>query len=120
MWYGKEQRSGNPDWVSVAINMFNIFSWVVFFIALVIYHYAKPEVEYVIYQIIDEKVSVRTNWLLELKGWLEITLYFCLSLSLLTIVLNQFRLKRRTDRQRYNMYMLFIMSLVFFTFVTAS
>jgi hypothetical protein len=120
MWYGKEQRRSNSDWVSVAINLFNIFSWVVFLIALVIFHYARPEVEYFIYQMVNEQVNVRTDWLVDLKGWLEITLYFCLSLSLLTIVLNQFRLKRRTDRQRYNMYMLFVMSLVFFTFVTAS
>jgi len=112
MWYGKDRRKG-VDWISKTINFSNIFSWVAFLVALILFHYARPEIEYLIYHLVEQQISVRTTWVENLKYWLEMTLYFCLSLSVLTIGLNQFRLKRRTDRQRYNTYMLIVMSLVF-------
>lgn len=112
MSYGKDRRKGG-DWISQTINVFNIFSWLAFLVALAIFHYARPEVEYLIYHLVDRQIDVRTSWIEDLKFWLEITLYFCLSISIFTIVLNQFRLKRRTDRQRYNVFMLLVMSSVF-------
>ncbi len=119
MWHGKDRRK-SADWVSVTINTLNIVSWFVLLVALIIFHYARPEMEYFVYQLVEQQVQVRTSWLTELKTWLELTLYFCLTLGVSTILLNQTRLKRRTDRQRYNVYMLVLISLVFVTYVTAS
>ncbi|MBU2918802.1 hypothetical protein KO505_12660 [Psychrosphaera sp. F3M07] len=114
------ERRKSSDLIHITVNFLNIFSWVVFLVALIIFHYARPEVEYFVYQLVDEPVDVRTGWLLELKKWLQITLYFCLSLSILTLVLNQFRSRRHSDGQRYSMYMLVVISVVFITLVSLS
>jgi hypothetical protein len=119
MSYGKDRRKG-VDWISKVVNFSNIFSWIAFLLALILFHYARPEVEYLIYHLVKEQISVRTSWIADLKYWLEITLYFCLTLSVITIGLNQFRLKRRTDRQRYNVYMLGVMSLVFIVTISVN
>lgn len=112
MWDGVERRKG-ADWVDVSINVLNILAWVVFLIALVIYHYAKPEIKYFVYQMVNEPVEVRTHWIEELKNWLFVTLYICTFISALTLVVNRFRLKRRDDRQRYGMIMLVVVCVVF-------
>lgn len=112
MWDGVERRNG-ADWIDVSINVFNIVAWIVFVIALVIFHYARPELEYVYYQYISENVSVRTHWQSELKNWLLTTLYICTAISAITLVVNNFRLKRKSDRQRYGMYMLTVVCIVF-------
>ena len=112
MWDGKDRRKG-ADWIDVSINVFNIVAWVVFVIALVIFHYARPELEYVYYQYISEQVTVRTHWQSSLKTWLLMTLYICAGISATTLVINKFRLKRKSDRQRYGMYMLVVVCIVF-------
>lgn len=112
MWDGVERRKG-ADWVDVSINVLNILAWVIFLIALVIYHYAKPEIKYFVYEMVKEPVEVRTHWIEELKHWLFVTLYTCTFISALTLFVNRFRLKRRDDRQRYGMIMLVVVCVVF-------
>lgn len=112
MWDGIERRKG-ADWIDISINVLNILAWVVFLIALVIYHYAKPEIKYFVYEMVNEPVEVRTHWIEELKNWLFITLYTCTFISALTLIVNRFRLKRRDDRQRYGMIMLVVVCVVF-------
>ena len=111
-WNGKERRKGT-DWVDISINCLNIAAWIIFLIALIIFHYARPEFEYVYYKFFSESVSVRTHWLVELKSWLLLTLYFCVASSIATLVPNRFRIKRKTDRERYGMYMLVAVCSVF-------
>ncbi|NVK24481.1 MAG: hypothetical protein HWE10_06110 [Gammaproteobacteria bacterium] len=117
MWDGVERRKG-ADWVDISINVFNIAAWVVFVVALVIFHYARPELEYMYYQFVAEQVHVRTHWQYELKSWLLVALYICTAISVLTLIINKFRLKRKSDRQRYGMYMLVIVCVVFISVVT--
>ena len=112
MWDGIERRKG-ADWIDVAINVLNISAWIVFLVALILFHYAKPEVEYFIYSMMNEPVEVRKHWVVELKSWLFVTLYFCTFISGLTLVVNHYRLKRKDDRQRYGLMMLVVVCIVF-------
>ena len=112
MWDGIERRKG-ADWIDVGINVFNILAWVVFVVALIIFNYARPERDYFVHQMFSEPVEVRRHWLEGLKYWLEISLYACTSISLISLVMNRFRLKRKDDRQRYGMYMLTVMCVAF-------
>lgn len=112
MWDGIDRRNG-ADWFDITINILNISAWIVFIIALVIFHYARPEFEYVVYQFVGEKVNVRNYWLSELKDWLMLTLYICTGFSFVTLIFNRLRLKRKDDRQRYGMYMLVVICIAF-------
>ena len=116
VWNGIERRKG-ADWVDASINVLNILAWVVFLVALIIFHYARPELEYMYYQFITEKVDVRTWWQMDLKDWLLSTLYICVLFTVVTLTVNRFRLKRKGDRERYGMYMLFVLCLVFIAVV---
>ena len=112
MWDGVERRRG-PDWIDVSVNVLNIAVWFIFLAALVIFHYARPEFEYVYYQLMTEKVTVRNYWQQDLRDWMLNTLYVCVTLTLMTLVVNNFRLKRKSDRQRYSLYMLVVVCIVF-------
>ena len=112
MWDGIERRKG-ADWIDVGINIFNILAWIVFVVALIIFDRARPEQDYFVYQMIGEPVEVRTYWLEELKNWLLVSLYVCTLISVVTLVMNSMRLKRRDDRQRYGMYMLVSICIAF-------
>lgn len=105
MWDGIERRKG-ADWIDVGINVFNIMAWVTFVVALIIFDRARPEQDYFVYQMVGEQIEVRKHWLEGLKDWLFVSLYICTSISVLTLIMNRTRLKRRDDRQRYGMYML--------------
>lgn len=112
MWDGIERRKG-ADWIDIGINVFNILAWIIFVIALIIFDRARPEQDYFVYQMVGEQVEVRKFWLQELKDWLFASLYICIMISVVTLVMNRTRLKRRDDRTRYGMYMLVSICIAF-------
>lgn len=112
MWDGIERRKG-ADWIDVGINIFNILAWIVFVVALIIFDRARPEQDYFVYQMIGEPVEVRKYWLEELRNWLLVSLYVCTFISVVTLIMNSMRLKRRDDRKRYGMYMLVSICIAF-------
>lgn len=107
MWNGVDRRKGN-DWLASAINLLNIVSWTVFIIALVLFHYAKPEMA--TYATEVRGISVRQHWIMSLREWLVLSLYVCAGNSLVTLAFNSFRIKRKTDRKRYNLILLIVVT----------
>lgn len=86
-----------------------VVGWVLFVVALGISHLARPEmdtglVRYWNIQIRDYWDPARTAQLIYLLWW-------CCAVSLASISLNQFRLRRSTDRQQYNTVILLLISL---------
>ena len=116
MWDGVERRKG-ADWIDIGINVLNILAWAVFLVALIIFDYARPEQDYFVYQLVGEPVEVRRHWVEDLRQWLMVTLYGCTGISVLTLMMNHFRLKRRDDRKRYGLYMLTVICIAFIAVV---
>lgn len=112
MWDGVDRRQ-KQDKIGTVVNVLNGVAWLVFLIALIIFHYARPEAEYFVYMLIDEPVEVRDFWVKELKAWLYIALYSCVGITATTLVVNRTRLKRRNDRERYGLYLLLVVCVVF-------
>ncbi|QTH64345.1 hypothetical protein J1N51_02340 [Psychrosphaera ytuae] len=110
MWDGIDRRSG-PDWVMQTVNTLNVLSWVVFVIALAIFHYARPELNNIILEF--HQIPVREHWIYRLKQYLFISLYISVGLSLVSLLVNQVRNKRKTDHRRYNLVFLTIVVVAF-------
>lgn len=116
MWNGKNRRKG-PDGLSILLNILNLLSWFIFVIALGLFHYARPEVMY--FTSLFHDVPVRTFWVESIRYWLIATLYVNVTISLVTLLINNRRMKRKSDNRRYNL--IFLMLIVFaFLFATNS
>lgn len=103
MWDGKDRRSG-PDWITKSINVLNALSWVGFIVALAFFHFARPEMNNIILHV--HNIPVRESWIVSLREWMFISLYLSIVMSLLTLVVNRIRMKRRSDHQRFNALLL--------------
>ena len=103
----KNRRRG-PDWLLQSLNWLSIAGWVVFVIAMGFSHLAKPEVQFGFLQYLD--IQVRDYWDPILTARLIYLLWWCCGISLLSLLLNRFRLKRAGDHLRYNLIVLLLMS----------
>jgi len=89
----------------------NILSWLVFVAALIIFHYARPEIEYGIVKYFG--LDVREEWLAQPKNILLLLLYTCAGLSFIGMLLGRVRNRRRSDNHRYNLLMLLLVCIGF-------
>jgi len=110
MWDGIERRIG-PDWLTKIVNLLNAISWLIFVVALAIFHYARPEINYIILH--HHGIAVREYWILSLKQWMLISLYLSIALSCFTLGINRYRVKRKSDHNRYNIVILVVVILAF-------
>lgn len=104
----KKNRRHGPDWLLQSINWLSIAGWVVFVIAMGISHLAKPEVQFGFLQYLN--IQVRDYWDPTLTARLIYLLWWCCGISLLSLLLNRFRLRRAGDHLRYNLVVLLLMS----------
>jgi hypothetical protein len=104
----KNRRKG-PDWLVSSMQWLSLAGWAVFVIALGLSHLAKPEMNSGLVRYWG--LSLRDYWDPELLPQLIYLLWWCCLISLLSILLNQFRMRRATDRFRYNFLALLFISL---------
>lgn len=110
VWDGIERRKG-PSLFDRLLNFVNLGAWAVFVVALVLFHYARPEKDSIWH--VRFNIEVRDYYLQDLTGWLQLSLYFCLLLTVVTLVMNRFRLKRKSDNKRYNGFILLAITTAF-------
>ncbi|WP_240612691.1 hypothetical protein [Alteromonas flava] len=73
----------------------NLLCWLGLVGALVLFHYARPELVTGVQEYLG--LTVREDWSAELVSWLNWLLQLCLLLSLLSVWLGQRRSRRATD-----------------------
>jgi len=105
------KRSNKPDLIMKCIFGLNILSWVVFIAALILFHYARPEIEYGIVRYFG--LSVREAWLSYPKNLLLILLYICAGLSFLGMLIGRIRSRRQSDARHYNLIILLLVCIGF-------
>ena len=114
VWHSNDEdqslfnRRIGPDWIQKAMLWLAISCWVLFLAALILFHYAKPEDAYGYLRYLD--IEVRDYWLPDMKTLLELILWTCNGLTLLTIIVNHFRSRRVQDRRWYNLILLLLVS----------
>jgi hypothetical protein len=100
-----ERRKG-PDIKVKLLSWLSIAAWVCLIIALVVFHYARPEHDYGVFRY--RGIAVRDHWVAELQIWFELLMVACASLSLITLLINKKVMRRKADRLRYNVVMLLL------------
>jgi hypothetical protein len=109
----KNRRKG-PDWVVQSFHWLSVIGWVLLIVALGLSHMAKPEMNTGLVRYWG--IQIRDYWEPTLTGQLIYLLWWCCLVSLCSIVLNQFRLRRATDRQHYNSVALLLIALAALSF----
>lgn len=112
----KERRKGS-DWVMMLLAMLNLGAWFLLIMGLALAHMAKPEFNSGLVQYWG--IPVEHNWDLDLVAKLEVLVRWCLVFTAATLVLHQFRSRRRNDGWRLNLFfLLFLSAVVLFVFST--
>ncbi len=109
-WRDGDRRKGADIWVRT-LNILAITAWSCFVVALVLFHYARPELETGVARYFN--LSVRDNWIVSLKVWLEGFLVLCCVFSLISMGINFRRLRRKGDRFQYNLIILLLVAVSF-------
>lgn len=99
--HGASKRVKILAWLS-------IIGWCLMLAALVIFHYARPELDYGILRYFG--VDVRSHWMAELKFWYAFLLVVCAVISLCSLYINRTKVKHRPHRIRYNLVLLLLIS----------
>ena len=82
----------------------SIAAWASFGIALLIFHYARPELNYGILRYAG--ITIRDTWLSDYKLYFIMMLIVCCLLSLASVFINRQIMRRKTDRFYYNVVLL--------------
>ncbi|WP_100641919.1 hypothetical protein [Alteromonas facilis] len=95
----------------IAIGL-NIIGWVCLVAALIIFHFARPELAAGLHEYFN--IEVRDSWNVEYVDWLNLLLQGCLGLSLISVLLNQRRSRRASDTKGFSFLLLVIIVVVSF------
>ncbi|KKO46452.1 hypothetical protein WG68_03770 [Arsukibacterium ikkense] len=100
-----ERREG-PDLLCRAFKYLAITAWLLFFVALVVSHYARPEMDSGLVRYLG--LDIRDYWRPRLTFWLVYLLWGCVLVSVASLLLNRLRLKRRGDHLHFNIILLLL------------
>ncbi len=103
-----DRRKGPDPWVK-ALEWLGVFGWLLMFAALFIIDRAKPQSENILVN--AAKVEASTIWNQELTNALFYLMIFGLCISIIGIVINSRRYRRKDDRFRITLIMLGVISI---------
>lgn len=110
-WQGENRRKtprSHDRFYQIVLGL-NIFAWVVFVAALIVFHYARPELISGVQEYWG--VEGRQDWSRSLSVYLLILLAICNALSLLVLVFRRFRTRRQNDYFGINVVILLAISI---------
>ncbi|WP_432453189.1 MULTISPECIES: hypothetical protein [unclassified Agarivorans] len=99
-----ERRKG-PDGLQKLFVLFSLLAWGAFLAALIVYHYARPEIAYSAFQP-NDGVGYRDHWQENLRTVFVYLLWTCCGITLTTIGFNWSRSRRKGDHFIINMGLL--------------
>ena len=92
-----------------------LLAWLLFLIALVLFHYARPEIEIGLMRYFN--LPLGSEWLFELKSLFLYTLWACCGLTAINVAVNLFFQRRRTDHIWFNGILLLTICVVSLLFL---
>ena len=102
----KNERRSGPDLLCRAFAWLAIIAWLLFVLALVMAHYARPEMDTGLVRYWG--IEVRTDWRPKLTLYLQYMLWATAALSGLSLLLNYLRSRRRNDHLHLNIILLLL------------
>jgi hypothetical protein len=97
----RSDRRKGSDWLMRLLAALNLSCWGLLLLVLNLAHFAKPEFNSGLVQYWG--LAVDTSWDAEQVKRLQLMLYCCLCFTLLTLLIHQFRNRRRSDGKRLNL-----------------
>lgn len=107
VWDGVDRRHG-IDWRIRALRTAAVASWVLFIVCLILFHFARPEMNSGIARYYG--VTIRSEWNFAYTGPLLYGIWFCAGLSFLSFLVGLKRSRRAEDTRRYNLILLTTMT----------
>ncbi|OGO80718.1 MAG: hypothetical protein A2203_00550 [Chromatiales bacterium RIFOXYA1_FULL_46_5] len=112
----KERRKG-ADWLMLLLAILNLGAWFLLIMGLALAHLARPEFNSGLVQYWG--IWIEQEWDKALVVKLEVLVRWCFVFTAATLVLHQFRNRRRDDGWRLNLFfLLFLSAVVLFIFST--
>ena len=111
-WQGKNRRKTrieNDKLFQIMVGV-NVFGWVVFVAALIVFHYARTE--FITGAQEFWGVTVREQWSSSLSTYLVGLLFACVGLSLAVLILKRKRTRRKSDNFGVSGFILLLVALV--------
>ena len=102
----KNERRSGPDLLCRAFAWLAIIAWLLFVLALVMAHYARPEMDTGLVRYWG--IEVRTDWRPKLTLYLQYMLWATAALSGISLMLNYLRSRRRNDHLHLNIILLLL------------
>lgn len=109
-WEGRNRRKTprNDDIFYRVVNIINILSWIFFVAALVVFHYARPELISGVQAFWG--MEGRQNWSQTLSFYLVLLLTLCTLLGAFTLLLKRKRNRRKNDFIGINLGILLVVA----------
>ena len=116
-WEGKDRRKTprKADHFYRIVQILNVAAWVVFVVALVVFHYARPELITGLQEYWG--IDGRVDWSETLTFYLLLLLGFCLLLATCVFFMGKRRNRRKGDFFGINVYFLLIIGIVAITWI---
>jgi hypothetical protein len=106
----RRKKSRSEDILYRAAVSLNLFAWTLLLIALIVFHYARPEFITGLQNYWD--IDGRDFWHNDKLNWLLILLETCLLMSFFTVVIRARRNRRKADQFGMNVLVLLLISLI--------
>jgi len=110
----KDRRQSSDFW-SNAKFVITITSWLLFLAALVMSYYAAPDKDYGVLRYYD--IEIRQFWLTPLTGYLYIMLWLSALGSYISLMIDKYRSRRRSDNPHFNLWFLLIINIVWLVYI---
>lgn len=109
-WQGQNRRKipRTSDKFYQVVQGINLLAWLIFLAALIVFHYARPELVSGLQEYWG--VDVRKDWSDTLSFYLILLLCVCIALSTITVFLKRQRSRRKNDFFGINLGFLFVMT----------
>lgn len=105
----KNDRRQGPDLIRQLFSWMAILAWLVFIVAIVLIHYARPELDTGLVRY--WQLDIRQDWHPQLTLWLHYLLWVTAGLSGVSLVFNRLRARRKEDRLHFNLVLLLLTSI---------
>ncbi len=110
----EERRKSNDVWMKI-VKGIRVLAWLTFTCALFLSYYAAPETNYGVLRY--HNIEIRKFWLTPLTGYLYLLLWLSAALSYISLLINKFRSRRQTDNKRFNLTLLFAVSVAWTSYI---
>ncbi|CAG9296262.1 hypothetical protein [Celerinatantimonas diazotrophica] len=100
-------RRKGPDRFQRLLGALSVLCWVLFLVALIVFHYARPQVNY---GYLDYKgIATRQHWDAAYLPWFIRSLWLCFGITIVEVLLRIKRNRRKNDYHYYNIFILMLM-----------